>query len=198
MSITAENKEKLEKERRSQIQNAALKLFFENGYQKTTMADIAVEAGISKGLIYHYFKNKVDLLLSFREQYDACIAELDSYPTKRGMLEEFGHRLLMTEPAESGYVPPLQILLVIFTRCEIDDELYGELNPLYRDYARNYFAPIFKAGMENGEFKPGDPELYGDIYWHYLLGCLVELKQPRNNIDCPTKNIDAVLAMFDA
>lgn len=37
------------------------RLMCENGYQKTTTADIAKAAGVSTGIIYSYFKDKHDI-----------------------------------------------------------------------------------------------------------------------------------------
>lgn len=49
--------------RRSQIIAAATKLFSEKGFYKTTIKDIAKEAGFSSGLIYLYVKQKEDVLI---------------------------------------------------------------------------------------------------------------------------------------
>lgn len=46
------------------ILNAAIKVFADKGYQYATIAEIAKEAGISKGLIHFYFESKLDLILS--------------------------------------------------------------------------------------------------------------------------------------
>jgi AcrR family transcriptional regulator len=46
------------------ILDAAAKVFAEKGFQYATMAEIAKGAGISTGLTYSYFKNKLDVLLS--------------------------------------------------------------------------------------------------------------------------------------
>jgi AcrR family transcriptional regulator len=46
------------------ILEAATKVFAEKGYQYATISDIAKAAGISTGLIYSYFQNKLDVLLS--------------------------------------------------------------------------------------------------------------------------------------
>lgn len=46
------------------IQSTAKKLFFKKGYTNCTMDEISELAGVSKGLIYTYFKNKDDLYLS--------------------------------------------------------------------------------------------------------------------------------------
>ncbi len=44
--------------RRDQILNAAMKLFTEKGFHASSMAELAKEAGMSVGHIYHYFENK--------------------------------------------------------------------------------------------------------------------------------------------
>jgi len=52
----------------SRILNAALELFGTVGYQSTTIAQIAEQAGVSKGLIYNYFDSKEALLRSMIEE----------------------------------------------------------------------------------------------------------------------------------
>lgn len=54
---------KLVEVRRGQILQAAVKLFSQQGYYNTTIAQIARGAGISTGLVYQYFREKDDLLL---------------------------------------------------------------------------------------------------------------------------------------
>lgn len=57
----AQNQAQREETRHS-ILMTALKAFAEKGYAATSISYIAKEAGISKGLTYHYFKSKEDLL----------------------------------------------------------------------------------------------------------------------------------------
>jgi TetR/AcrR family fatty acid metabolism transcriptional regulator len=52
------------------ILDAAVKVFADKGYYGARVSDIAREAGIAYGLVYHYFKNKEDLLISiFRNRW---------------------------------------------------------------------------------------------------------------------------------
>ena len=53
------NKIPIEKERR--IVKAGFEVFGENEYKKANTEDIAVKAGISKGLLFYYFKNKKEI-----------------------------------------------------------------------------------------------------------------------------------------
>ncbi|UBM60355.1 TetR/AcrR family transcriptional regulator [Marinilongibacter aquaticus] len=54
--------EQIRKVSRSKIIETALKLFGNNGFASTSIATIAQEAGISKGLMYNYFESKEQLL----------------------------------------------------------------------------------------------------------------------------------------
>lgn len=54
---------KLSEERRNQIINAGFRIFAQNSYKKTPVAEIATEAGISKSLLFYHFKNKKELYL---------------------------------------------------------------------------------------------------------------------------------------
>ena len=51
----------LKKEKQDRMINAALKVFALKGYQHASTDDIVAEAGISKGLLCHYFQNKLGL-----------------------------------------------------------------------------------------------------------------------------------------
>lgn len=51
----------LAKEKQDRMINAALKVFAQNGYKGASTDDIVKEAGISKGLLFHYFVSKLGL-----------------------------------------------------------------------------------------------------------------------------------------
>jgi AcrR family transcriptional regulator len=64
-------------DKKTRILNAAMKIFAFKGYQYATIAEIAQEAGVSKGLVHVYFESKVDMLLEviifFIESVNALI-----------------------------------------------------------------------------------------------------------------------------
>lgn len=53
----------LPEEKRQRIINAGFRVFSKNSYRKSPVGDIAREAGISKSLLFHYFRNKRELYL---------------------------------------------------------------------------------------------------------------------------------------
>lgn len=54
---------------RTNLINAALRLFGERGYHATSLQDVIRAAGCSKGAFYHYFDSKEDLLLLFHDTF---------------------------------------------------------------------------------------------------------------------------------
>ena len=61
---------------KGKIITAAWKLFYELGYDETTVDEIIEESGTSKGSFYHYFDGKDALLSSLSELFDAKYSEL--------------------------------------------------------------------------------------------------------------------------
>lgn len=54
--------EEIREERKTQIKEVALEIIFEEGFQNTSISKIAKRAGISKGLLYNYYKSKEDMI----------------------------------------------------------------------------------------------------------------------------------------
>src|SRR5687768_14860013 len=68
-------------DRRRQILDAAIRVFARQGYNACRVSDIADEAGVAYGLVYHYFKSKDEVLDTlFLERWGVlleAIAEVD-------------------------------------------------------------------------------------------------------------------------
>lgn len=66
---------------KAKIAKVAWKLFHEKGYDETTIDEIILESGTSKGSFYHYYSSKAELLASlseiFDEKYEEVIQALD-------------------------------------------------------------------------------------------------------------------------
>ena len=58
----------LPEEKQRRIINAGFFVFANNSYRKSPMSEIAGAAGISKALLFHYFKNKRELYLFLWDQ----------------------------------------------------------------------------------------------------------------------------------
>jgi AcrR family transcriptional regulator len=61
---------------RSRLRELALQLFAEQGYEKTSLREIAERLGVTKAALYYYFKSKEDIVASLVEDYMAELDEL--------------------------------------------------------------------------------------------------------------------------
>ncbi|ALC82615.1 MULTISPECIES: TetR/AcrR family transcriptional regulator [Bacillus] len=67
-------------ETRNKLLTAALKLFSQKGFKESTVKEIGKAAGVTDGLIYHYFKSKDELLSAVLEKYTVNRSLKDSLP----------------------------------------------------------------------------------------------------------------------
>lgn len=105
---------KLVKRRRELIVRSAITQFSEKGYYKTTIHDIARDAGFSQGFIYQYFKDKEELL------FFALQVVLRKY------IEEIPKRVATTRH------PLDRLCATITSYCQINDEARAATVLAYR------------------------------------------------------------------
>lgn len=74
MPRTSEQNEQAREEARDRLLGAALRLFATHGYEQTSIKQIAQEAQMAQGLLYHYFDNKEHLLQSV---FARCMTEVN-------------------------------------------------------------------------------------------------------------------------
>ena len=67
-------------ERKQEIIDTAMRLFYEKGYEKTSIADIAKAIGVAQGLCYRYFPSKEALFDCTVDQYAQILADRLSLP----------------------------------------------------------------------------------------------------------------------
>jgi TetR/AcrR family fatty acid metabolism transcriptional regulator len=78
-----------EPEKRRAILHAAVRVFAEKGYQGCRIADVARAAHVAYGLVYHYFRNKDELLESvFAEQWTILINAIRAIDEGAGTASE--------------------------------------------------------------------------------------------------------------
>ena len=122
---------RLIEERRTQILRAAIKLFSKKGYYRTTILDIAKEAGISSGLIYQYFREKEDVL------YLALMLVLETYEHE-------------VPPKEEDFNNPVQALCAsIRAYCMVVDRMRDATVLAYR--STKSLPPDRRVFIKDGE-----------------------------------------------
>ena len=157
-------------ERRNHVIDAAMTCFSQKGFQKTTMLDVATEAGVSPGALYTYFNSKEDIIEEAameRRQSRAVRMETASLlggavVTIDQMLTDFYKEIDRDDPASESRIRP-QIWADALSNSRMKKILKGT----WSDVALG-LAEVVRQGQESGEI---DPTLDSDSV-ALLLVCL--------------------------
>ncbi|MCR2807048.1 TetR/AcrR family transcriptional regulator [Paenibacillus soyae] len=88
MPRTPEENERIRKSAKENIRAAAMEVFMEKGYHGAAIDDIAKRAGVSKGLMYNYYKGKEELLAAMVNKRIDEIKEVMQSAAALGSSEE--------------------------------------------------------------------------------------------------------------
>jgi AcrR family transcriptional regulator len=139
--------------RREQILGTALKLFAAQGFDATSTRQIAKEAGIAEGLIFHYFPTKASLLTAILE--DRLEGRRAFRTQLRPLLEDAGGKPApeVLRAVASGWLASLrrdeEIVIVLFTTAQTNPEVRQAWQGLIREGAElltGYLAARVAAG----------------------------------------------------
>lgn len=144
---------------RTQILSAARKLFAQNGYEASGVAEICAEAGVSKGAFYHHFPSKHAVFLAILEEW---LAELD------GQMERLIHSAkdvpssLLTMAGMTGMVfqaasGQLPMFLEFWSQASRDEQVWKATIAPYRKYQQQ-FAALINKGIGEGTIKNVDAD----------------------------------------
>ena len=159
-------------ERREQLIDTALHVFAEKGWHATSIPDLAHAAGIAQGLLYHYFRNKEELLLAVIERHSffpdlqASLAVSDDRPAS----------VVLPEIAQAfeASLRQKQDLVQIFIR---EAQTYPELARQKDDLIERGVAALthyVSARIAVGELRPHDPSLTARLllYTIFMSQCI--------------------------
>ena len=164
--------------KRQLILEAAVRVFARQGYDASRVGDVAKEAGVAYGLVYHYFGSKEAVLEAvFREQWGRLLAAVSlAEETGQTASEQLGLVVKIVLRAWRDDPDLVRLLVREITRSpHIQDEL-DEIGQAFTSLER-----IIARGQEEGTFRADlDPQiaawmLYGgleEVLTGWVLGQL--------------------------
>lgn len=151
------------KARQDQLLAAAKKVFATKGYEAAAISDIARPAGMSDGLIYHYYGSKRGLLLAvLSDYYGRIIEDLEAAVTET---EGFEARLsILIRKHVETFVSDVDLCRMVISQArDFDTYLGSETHELNRRYTA-IFLRIISEGMTEGRVAPDvDARLVRDM-----------------------------------
>lgn len=172
---STEQNEKIRTEKIEAILAAAIEVYVEKGFRGTEMGDIAKKAGVARGLVYYYFKSKLEL---FRELVSRYTKYAESYIQNSLTAEEEAISKLKKYTRfylEMAYKRP--VFIKFYRNIENDmDLIFGEgSDALRKDYTKNTHEPLieaFRQAIAEGKLKKSEPKIMVHVYWGALNGAL--------------------------
>lgn len=142
-------------EKQQRIINAGYRVFSQNSYKKSPVSEIAAEAGISKSLLFHYFKNKKELYLFL---WDNCAKMTVQTLQEYGCYEKEDFFEIMY----SGLRAKVQMMhkypemgrFALKAYYEKDPEVYSEIQASIEEYSA-FTENVKKFKLEPKQFLPG-------------------------------------------
>jgi TetR/AcrR family fatty acid metabolism transcriptional regulator len=150
-------------EKRRLILDAAVRVFAHKGFHTSRVGDIAEEAGVAHGLLYHYFASKDEVLDTiFREEWSDLLEEIDAIETSetsaREQLERASARLLGSWQRRPDVI---RVLIKEIARSPEVQQRIGELVKPIEAIQR-----IIARGQETGEFRRDfDARVAGIVFY---------------------------------
>lgn len=147
--------------RREAILDAAQGLFFEQGWEDVTIADVLTGAGISKGGFYHHFAAKEDLLDGVVERFtrEALVATENARAATSGdALARFNAFLAESSRWKAERAPAMRFFLDAMTQPG-NDMLFHRISIASAAAVRPVLEEMIADGIAEGRFDVHDVDL---------------------------------------
>ena len=120
--------------KKQQLLETATKLFSEKGFHATPTSAITKEAGVSAGILFHYFKTKEDLIVALyvelkKEYTEAILVDIDKFKAGRSKL-----RLIWSNSWNWGLENPIKFRFLV----QLDNSTYAETVKNHPDIIAKY------------------------------------------------------------
>jgi AcrR family transcriptional regulator len=181
---TAERRAREKAQRRREILDAARREFFERGFHRPTVDDVAARAEVSKGTIYLYFESKEEILahlllegleLLVTEMEAACEPALATPP--ECTLESLANTYLQFCQSHPNYFR----LIMAFDRGRFEESITRELHQQVVKKSMQglgMLAQTIEQGKKSGAFRIDNAWQAAGSVWAALNGVLVLMAHP--------------------
>jgi TetR/AcrR family transcriptional regulator, fatty acid metabolism regulator protein len=156
----------IQQERRRQILQAAVRVFARKGYHTCRVSDIAAEAGVAYGLVYHYYGSKDALLEAiFEGTWGAMLATISSVEQ---LDEPAGEQIRkVTEIVLRTWKRDPDLVSVLVREVTRSAQLERESDAI--DLAFRALQRIIERGQEDGELRADLDSRLAATIWYGAL-----------------------------
>jgi AcrR family transcriptional regulator len=166
-------------DKRRQILDAAIRVFARQGFHSTRVSDIADEAGVAYGLVYHYFKSKDEVLNElFSERWSLLLAAIEETDGQEGApREKLGAVAAFIVDSYRHDPELMKVIIVEVTRAA---NSFGRTHLPEIRRAYESIAKIVADGQQEGAFRRDIDPIFASMSFYgaieqLLSGWIFEL-----------------------
>ncbi|MGA2736305.1 MAG: TetR family transcriptional regulator [Bryobacteraceae bacterium] len=175
-------------ETRTRILDSAMELFRRQGFEETTMREIAAEAGVATGAAYYYFESKDAIVLAFYDQSQQELEPLidQAIAGAKGLKERLGALL----EAKLRYFEPNRRLLAALASHADPEHPLSPFGARTREIRERDVASFARALHASGIRVARDLEPYlPRILWMYQMGLILFWIYDRSPAQASTRTL---------
>ncbi len=178
---------------RRHILKSAYHLFVKNGYDKTTMRELATYSGVGLGTAFKHFPDKASLLLAtFENDIQNVIKEAFSSVPEIDVHRQFQHvlRTIYGYYAKDSALSQILVKEALFIDGQAGEKLHAQSMSFLEKIAK-----LLQRAVERKEILPiDDMKLALTGFWSsYLLGLTVGLRDEAFNVEQQIETVDKLL-----
>jgi TetR/AcrR family acrAB operon transcriptional repressor len=193
-------------ETRNRIVDAAERVFYDKGVSRTSLADIAAQAGVTRGAIYWHFANKAEVFTAMFDRVRLPLDDLETLPGSTseqadplGRLAEKLKRCLRVATSDPQR---RRVFDILYLKCEFVDEM-GPVKTRYQTSIEEGIGKMrtdLAQAVQKGQLPADLDTPRAALFLHaFIAGCLRDtlLLSPALDFPANTANfVDACIEML--
>jgi AcrR family transcriptional regulator len=144
-------------ERRAQIIESAINVFAQQGFANTRMDDVATEAGLSKGLLYWYFKSKDEIVVAIADLlFGGELHKMQNLPCEGLSASQCLLNFTETFIVDMRLMLKVAPMMYEFYSLAFRNQAVRLVMKKFLRMFVDILEPMIQKGIDSGEFRPGN------------------------------------------
>lgn len=182
----------------AKILAVSLELFVNRGFAATRIADIAAEAGVSAGLLYHYFPSKDDVLVALLQaslpRMEAAAQELEALALPVADKIHLALQRLIQGIQEHSETGKFHLLIAQVSASDVLPEAARAIIDRHANGPYRVMERLLAKGQEEGSVREGKPREMAMIFWALVKGLSIHHAVHGKKLGTPTP--ETILPLF--
>ena len=180
-----------QEERREEIISVALQLIEKNGFQKTSMREIAILANMGKSSLYDFFKTKDEIVVyAVEKEIVETIKKVHRIIADESSPEQFLRKIMLNHLG----VPKQyrKVLMWLNTESDYLEEDYRKRLKTARYAYQDIIKSVIENGVKSGVFRKTN----ADLMTHLLINSIISIIYTSRPSASPEKMLDETMDIF--